>query len=153
MPDRSKRFLTAVLAAGSLVLLVAIAIGERMGDRVLGQATEQQPQGVTVVAPSPEPTQSSGPFGPDWKRSDTLSAASDPHFPDPRVPPQPLPTPLPTPKPTPTPPPATPTPNPNIPIWRQKPLPTATPTLPAGSPVETASPAPRAAAAGSPAPP
>lgn len=152
MPDPSKRFLTAVLAAGSLVLLIAIALGERMGDRVLGQATEQRPQGVTVVAPSPGPTQSTGPFGPDWKRSDTLSAAGDPHFPDPRVPPQPLPTPPPTPKPTPKPPPATPTPNPNIPIWRQQPLPTATPTLTPSSPAASASPQ-RAGTEEQPAPP
>jgi hypothetical protein len=103
------------------------------------------------VAASPAPTQSAGPYGPDWKRSETLSAAGDPRFPDPRVPPQPLPTPLPTPKVTPTPfVPATPTLNPNIPIWRQRPLPTATPISPAAptispSPVEQPSGAERSA--------
>lgn len=128
MLDPSNRFATAVLAAGTIVLLVAIGIGERMGDRVLGEATQQGLDTVSVSAPSPEPAESQGPYGPDWKRSQTLSSAPDPHFPDPRVPPRPLPTPLPTPKTTPTPfvlP--TPTLNPNIPIWRQKPLPTATP--------------------------
>jgi hypothetical protein len=147
--------LTLVLASGSVVLLVAIGIGERMGDRVLGQATGQNLESISAIVASPMPTQSSGPFGPDWKRSETISVAADPHFPDPRVPPQPLPTPPPTPKPTPTPLPATPTPNPNVPIWRQQPLPTASPTpLPAGS-AEPSSSAPpeNSAKAGSPAPP
>jgi hypothetical protein len=135
----SNRFLTLVLAAGSVVLLVAIGLGERMGDRVLGQATGPKLQSISAIVASPLPTQSSGPFGPDWKRSETISAAADPRFPDPRVPPQPLPTPPPTPKPTPTPPPATPTPNPNIPVWRQQPLPTATPIL---TPVPEPSPSP-----------
>lgn len=141
MLDPANRFVTIVLAAGSIVLLAAIGIGERMGDRVLGQATDQRLESIGIVSPSPEPTQSSGPFGPDWKRSEALSAAGDPRFPDPRVPPQPLPTPLPTPKPTPTPKPvpATPTPNPNIPVWRQQPMPTAMPTG-AGQPSATAPP-------------
>ena len=129
--DPSNRLLTIVLAIGSGVLLLAIGIGERMGDRVLGQVTEQKLQSVSVVVPSPAPSALTGAYGPNWKRSDTLSAASDPRFPDPRIPPQPLPTPRPVPKatPTPIPAPATPTPNPNIPIWRQRPLPTATPTI------------------------
>jgi hypothetical protein len=141
MFDPAKRFSTIVLAAGSAVLLIAIAIGERMGDRVLGDAAQQQLQSTPVVTVSPSAMPTSGAFGPDWKRSETLSAANDPRFPDPRVPPQPLPTPLPTPKPTPTPKPvpATPTPNPNIPIWRQKPLPTWSPTI---APVESPSPEP-----------
>ncbi len=142
MLDPSNRFATIVLAAGTLVLLVAIAVGERMGDRVLGEATQQGLQSVTAVAPSPAATESAAPFGPDWKRSETLSSAPDPRFPDPRVPPQPLPTPRPTPKVTPTPyVPLTPTPNPNIPIWRQQPMPTATP-LPTELPSAEGSPAP-----------
>jgi hypothetical protein len=148
--DPSNRFATIVLAAGTLVLLVAIGIGERMGDRVLGQATGQGLQSVTAVASSPAPAESAGPYGPDWKRSETLSAAGDPHFPDPRVPPQQLPTPLPTPKVTPTPfvvP--TPTLNPNIPIWRQRPLPTATP---APSSPASVSPSPFAQPSGAPPP-
>jgi hypothetical protein len=120
--DPSKRFATIVLAAGAAVLLVAIAIGQRMGDRVLGQTEHTIPEVAAVI--TPEPYASSGPYGPDWKRSETLSAAGDPRFPDPRIPPQPLPTPNPTPKPVVA---ATPTINPNLPIWRQKPLPTATP--------------------------
>ncbi len=150
--DPSNRLLTIVLAIGSGVLLLAIGIGERMGDRVLGQVTEQKLQSVSVVVPSPAPSASTGAYGPNWKRSDTLSAASDPRFPDPRIPPQPLPTPRPVPKatPTPIPAPATPTPNPNIPIWRQRPLPTATPTI-GPSPLE--SPAPNERKAETPSPP
>jgi hypothetical protein len=129
------------------VLLVAVAIGERMGDRVIGQATEQTLQSVGPVTVSPSPNASPQPYGPDWKRSQALSAAGDPHFPDPRVPPQPLPTLPPTPKPRPTPIP-TPTPNPNIPIWRQKPMPTVAPSE---APLEPATEPPSPGAAGSPA--
>jgi hypothetical protein len=124
----STRFPTILLAAGAVVLLLAVAVGERMGNRVIGQATEQTLQSVVPQAVTPAPDATPRPYGPDWKRSQALSAAGDPHFPDPRVPPQPLPTLPPTPKPRPirtiTP---TPTPNPNIPIWRQKPLPTINP--------------------------
>jgi hypothetical protein len=131
----SMRFPTIVLAVGAVVLLLAVAIGERLGNRVIGQATEQTLQSVIPQSVTPAPDASPSPYGPDWKRSQALSAAGDPRFPDPRVPPQPLPTlaPTPTPKPTPIP---TPTPNPNIPIWRQEPLPTWQPSaspLPASS--------------------
>lgn len=123
------KFPTLVLATGAIVLLLAVAIGQRMGDRAMRQSTEQQLQSII---PTPLPSgagNSPQPYGPDWKRSQALSAAGDPHFPDPRVPPQPLPTPLPTPKPTPRPVvAATPTINPNIPIWRQRPLPTLAPS-------------------------
>lgn len=121
------RFSTMLLAAGALVLLVAVALGERMGNRVIGQATEQTLQSVLPQAVTPALDATPAPYGPDWKRSQALSAAADPGFPDPRIPPQPLPTlaPTPTPRPTPVP---TPTPNPNIPIWRQQPFPTVAPS-------------------------
>jgi len=139
-PDSSKRFLTIALGAGAVVLLAAIAIGQHMGDRVLGAATQRSLPLASELA-TPEPYATSGPFGPDWRESETLSAAADPRFPDPRVPPQPLPTRLPA---TPAPlVPATPTPNPNIPIWRQQPLPTATPIpspLPTATDLETPAP-------------
>src|SRR5512135_3744750 len=100
----STRFPTLLLAAGAVVLLIAVAVGERMGNRVIGQATEQTLQSVIPQAITPAPDATPRPYGPDWKRSQALSAAGDPRFPDPRVPPVPLPTPLPeTPKPTPTP--------------------------------------------------
>jgi hypothetical protein len=124
------KFPTIVLAAGAAILLIAVAVGQRMGDRVMQQATEQQQ--LQSVLPTPLPSgadASPQPYGPDWKRSQSLSAAADPRFPDPRVPPKPLPTLPPAPKATLPPPlPATPTPNPNIPIWRQKPLPTFMPS-------------------------
>lgn len=130
------RFPTIVLAAGAAVLLIAVFIGQRMGDRVIGQATEQTLQSVGPISVSPSANASPQAYGPDWKRSQALSAAGDPHFPDPRVPPQPLPTLAPTPKPKPTPRP-TPTPNKNVPIWRQKPLPKLPPSTPF---IETPSP-------------
>lgn len=152
MPS-STRFPTIVLAAGAAVLLIAVVLGERMGNRVVGQANEQTLQSVIPQAVTPGPDATPQPYGPDWKRSQALSAAGDPHFPDPRVPPKPLPTLAPTPSPRPTPLP-TPTPNPNIPVWRQKPLPTVRPSAPSGeasafppaaspqpSPVGSASPA------------
>ena len=145
MLEPSNRFATVVLAAGAAVLVVAIGIGERMGDRVLGQATEHTLQSIAPVAASPQPDASGGPYGPDWKRSETLAAAGDPRFPDPRIPPQPLPTR--PPEPVATLPPATPTPNPNIPVWRQQPLPTPTPSPSESPPPEpSVSPSPVAKA-------
>ena len=134
--DPSKRFVTLVLAAGVVVLLVAIAVGERMGDRVLGQSSHAL-QSVGTVTITPDPNQVSGPFGPDWKRSQTLSAAPDPRFPDPRIPPKPLPTPIPV-QATAAPRHTKWTPNPNIPIWDQTPPPSAS-ASPNASPSETPS--------------
>lgn len=126
------------------MLLIAVGVGERMGSRVIGQANEQTLQSVLPQAVTPGPNGTPQAYGPDWKRSQALSAAGDPRFPDPRVPPQPLPTLAPTPKPKPTPVP-TPTPNPNIPIWRQSPLPrfgpSALPSPEASGPAAEASPA------------
>jgi hypothetical protein len=124
MMNQSNRFATTLLAAGVVVLLVAIVLGEHMGDRVMTEAAESGSLSTTpIVTPVPEAT--TGPYGPDWKNSQTLAAAPDPRFPDPRVPPKPLPTAEapPTPKPTPT-----WTPNPNIPIWDQSRPPNSTPT-------------------------
>lgn len=137
--EPSKRFVTVVLALGTVVLLAAIAIGQHMGYRLLGQSTEMNSAGLPTVLITPEPADARhGVYGPDWHRSQTLSAAPDPGFPDPRVPPVPLPTRPPAP--TPTPPPATPTPNPNIPIW-DRPLPSASPSAtPSGAPQASPSP-------------
>jgi hypothetical protein len=145
--DPSKRLPTVLLAAGAVVLLLAILLGERIGDRGLGEITQNQLDPVRTTF-TPEPGATSGPFGPDWKRSETLSSAPDPRFPDPRVPPQPLPTRPPAPV-------ETPqvdvfTPNPNLPIWRQKPFATLPPSAaPSDAPTETppaASPSPSPAA-------
>ncbi len=133
MLDPSKRFITIVLALGVAVLISAIAVGERAGDKVIGQVTEKRLDSIAPVSVTPAPRQTnSGPYGPDWKRTDVMSAAEDPRFPDPRVPPVPLPTVPPAPKLKPRPssePSPTPTPNLNIPIWRRAaPLPTASPS-------------------------
>ena len=70
------------------------SLGERMGDRVMRQATERAAavQSVLPTPLTPGADASPAPYGPDWKRSQSLSAAGDPRFPDPRVPPKPLPT-------------------------------------------------------------
>jgi hypothetical protein len=146
MPDPSKRFLTVVLLMGIIVLIAGIALGQRAGDRVIGQVTEKRLDSIAPVTVTPAPAQTAAsPYGPDWKRTDVMSAASDPGFPDPRVPPALPPTPNPPPKYTIAPswrPSPTPTPNLNLPIWRRAaPLPTATPIgSPAPSPQPSASP-------------
>ena len=143
--DPSKRFVTIVLAAGVLVLLIAIAIGQRMGTRVLVQATDSHTTDATpIITPMPQPTAPN--YGPDWKRSQTLAAAVDPGFPDPRIPPKPLPTPEPTPKPTPKP---KWTPNPNLPIWDQTAFPKESPS-PSESPGGSVSPSASASPGASP---
>jgi hypothetical protein len=133
--DPTKRFLTVILALGIIALIAGIALGERAGDRVIGQVTEKRLDSIAPITVTPAPVQrNSTPYGPDWKRTDVMAAAPDPGFPDPRVPPKALPTATPAPKyhKTPAPlaePQATPTPNLNLPIWRRMaPLPTPTPT-------------------------
>ena len=153
MLDPSKRFITIALLLGIIALVAGIALGERAGDRVIGQVTEKRLQSIAPVTVTPEPEKTgASPYGPDWKRTDVMAAADDPAFPDPRIPPVALPTPTPTPKfaprsPTPSPS-ATPTPNMNLPIWRRAaPMPTPTPAgtespsgEPSGTPQPTSSP-------------
>src|SRR5258708_33477593 len=67
--DSSKRFVTVVLGLGALVLVLAIFIGERMGNRVLGSAVEERGDAVQTIVITPGPQQSGVPYGPDWKRS------------------------------------------------------------------------------------
>jgi hypothetical protein len=141
--DPSKRFLTVVLAAGVIVLVAAIFIGERAGSGVfVAEQSSGNLETSPIITPVPQATGMTDGYGPDWKRSQTLAAAPDPGFPDPRVPPVPLPTAPPTPKPTPE---AKPrwTPNPNLPVWvKQTPPPdeaSASPS-PAASPQASASP-------------
>lgn len=123
--------------------MAAVAIGSHMADRVLVQVTERGNSGVpnTIVTPSPDAT-AGGPMGPKWKKSQIMAAATDPAFPDPRIPPAPLPT-RPTPAPAPTsgprtpPPPPESTPSPKVlktPVVNPtftvapRPTPSATPT-------------------------
>ena len=103
--------LAATLLIAGVTLLVAIAIGNAMGSRVLGLATERGPAiGATPVA-TPLAEDSSGDTE-GWKHEQIVSVATDPGFPDPRVTPEPPPppppppraaTPLPRPSPSPTP--------------------------------------------------
>lgn len=127
MVDPSKRTLTILLTAAVVILLIAIYVGRQMGSHVLTQVADSGGGStVRVVTPAPSGTPSTS-YGPDWKRTQTLAAAPDPAFPDPRVPPVPLPTPPPVPKSTPTP--HGPTPNPNLPIWdRSTPIPSESPS-------------------------
>jgi hypothetical protein len=154
MFDPSKRVISIILALGIVALLVGIAVGERAGDRVIGQVTEKRLESVAPVTVTPAPVKSgASPYGPNWKRTDVMAAADDPGFPDPRVPPAAPPTPTPEPKfkiatPLPVVSTPTPTPNMNLPIWRRlAPMPTATP--PGGS---SASPSPSGSPSASPSP-
>ncbi len=135
------------MGLGVVVLLGAILIGERIGDRSLGTPLDDTQNLVPVIALTPAPNQSAKPYGPDWDSSYTLSSAPDPGFPDPRVPPKPLPTPAPVPTVHAAPVKTGPTLNPNIPIWRQTPLPGTTPK---GKPTAPASAPPSAPPSGAP---
>ena len=118
---------SAFLVACALTLLVAILVGEKMGERVIRQAT-QTAVVPTLVTPSPASTsEESGPVR-NWRRAQVVTVATDPGFPDPRVTPPPTPTPRPpkTPKPTPTPTPYVP-PTP-IPTPTETETPVASPT-------------------------
>jgi len=93
--------ISTVLIAGAIVLLVAIAIGNNMGNRVLGQIGSRAEGAVATPVPSPSASaQDDGVSRVLWKRRQVLSVATDPAFPDPRVTPEPPPPP-PTPRPTP----------------------------------------------------
>jgi hypothetical protein len=141
--NRQRWFASSLLATGVVVLLAAILIGEHMGDRVMMQTTEAQNSQNGGLAPAPLVTPvavpTTAPYGPDWKVTQAMAAAPDPHFPDPRVPPVPIPTLKPSPSPSPTP---KWTPNPNIPIWDQTPPPAAGTGSPPASATPSASPSP-----------
>jgi hypothetical protein len=93
-----------MLVAGAVLLLIAILIGQRLGDRVISQGLARRVplSGLVTTTPIPAP---SGPLEANWKRAQVVSVATDPAFPDPRVTPPPTakPTPAPTPVPTLTP--------------------------------------------------
>jgi hypothetical protein len=126
---RSRRPGTSlVLIFGAIILLISIAVGQRLGDSVLRQVTEQRSTEATAiltpVPPAPQPTD----LGPvrNWKHEQVVSVATDPAFPDPRATPKPTPKPTPTANPT-IPPPPTPAPPqdlaPGKPLYTSPPLP------------------------------
>jgi hypothetical protein len=87
---------STVLIAGALVLLIAIAIGNNMGNRVLGQIGSRAAGAVATPVPSPSAgDEDDGVSHVLWKRRQVLSVATDPAFPDPRVTPEPPPPPPP----------------------------------------------------------
>ena len=81
--------LSTVLILGAIVLLISIAIGNSMGNRVLGQIAARAPD----VIPSPVETPSPDSGVPlqvlSQRQRSALSVATDPGFPDPRVTPEP----------------------------------------------------------------
>jgi hypothetical protein len=106
MPIRRPRT-SLTLVGAALALLVSIAIGQRVGDRVLSAGTDRRPTVVRPLAtPVPEPSERAVH---DWKREQIVVAATDPGFPDPRAtrtpppaPPSPVPTHTPRPSPSPS---------------------------------------------------
>ncbi len=98
--------LSTVLLLASVTLLVAIWVGNGMGSRVLGQITSRPDLTITPM-PLPSPTAADAASAVGWKRTQVMSVATDPGFPDPRVTPEPpvvaTPRRTPTPKPSPSP--------------------------------------------------
>jgi hypothetical protein len=105
MGPRASLSLTLIVAGA--VLLLAIAIGNEMGNKVLGQATERGPAiaATPVATPVAQETNAAGEA--NWRRVQIVTVATDPAFPDPRVTPEPPPPPRPA-----TARPATPSPSP-----------------------------------------
>ena len=114
--------LSGLLVLGGGVLLIAIGIGNSMGNRVLSQVAGGNGgffQNV-MVTPVPVAGTRSAKDEVNWKKVQVMSVATDPAFPDPRVTPEPTPEPTarPVPKPTPrlhTPPPTAPSQVPDTP--------------------------------------
>jgi hypothetical protein len=92
-----------VLCGGAL--LIAIAIGNNMGNRVLSQVAGRNGGFFQSVMATPVPLETRAASEVNWKKVQVMSVATDPAFPDPRVTPEPTPepTPRPTRKPTPEP--------------------------------------------------
>ncbi len=95
--------ISTVLLLGSAVLLIAIAVGNGMGDRVLGLIPRRITAEVATPNALPSTAATDPGFSANWRRRRVVSVATDPAFPDPRITPEPQ-RPPPTPRPTPTPP-------------------------------------------------
>jgi hypothetical protein len=124
---RSRRPGTSlVLLGGAILLLVAIAVGQRLGDSVLRQFTEQRStEAGPILTPVPQASEDLS-RARNWKQEQVVSVATDPAFPDPRATPKPTPKPVPTVMPTvppPTLPPQPAEPPPVKPAYTSPPLP------------------------------
>jgi hypothetical protein len=95
--------LSGLLVIGGVVLLIAIAIGNSMGNRVLNQVAGGNGGYFQNVMATPVPIETHASAEVNWKKVQVMSVATDPAFPDPRVTPEP--TVPPTPRPIPTAPP------------------------------------------------
>lgn len=144
--------LTVTLIVGGAVLLLAIAIGNEMGNRVLGQATERGPAIVATPVATPVGQETSAVSEANWRRVQIVTVATDPAFPDPRVTPEPPPPPRPV-----TTRPATPTPKPRPTEAPRSLVPYTSPPLPIplvthGTDEAAASPSPEATTSPAPTP-
>jgi len=103
---RNRRPRTALTLVGmGIVLLVAVVIGQQIGEHTIFGATERRVE-IPALTITPIPEDTAGPneeISRNWKRLQVVSVATDPAFPDPRVTPRPTPSPKPTPSPTPSP--------------------------------------------------
>jgi hypothetical protein len=130
MPSRRPK--TALLLVGmGVVLLVAVAVGQQIGEHTIFGATQRRVEiPAQTITPIPEDISTDEAIARNWKRLQVVSVATDPAFPDPRV----TPTPTPTPRPTPT---RKPTPEPTVYTYTSPPLPVP---LVSHDPSETSSP-------------
>jgi hypothetical protein len=124
MPNRRPRTALTLVGMG-VVLLVAVAVGQQIGEHTIFGATERRVDiPAQTITPVPEETGGADEaVSRNWKRLQVVSVATDPAFPDPRVTTPPPPTPKPTPSPTPAPPPS---PAPTLtppPLYTSPPLP------------------------------
>jgi hypothetical protein len=84
--------LSMLLVMGAIVLVIAILVGNNMGNRVLGQISSRGAGAAATPIATPSPGSSDSPQSRAlWKRRQVLSVATDPAFPDPRITPEPEP--------------------------------------------------------------
>jgi hypothetical protein len=116
MPSRRPK--TALLLVGmGVVLLIAVAVGQQIGERTIFGATQRRVEiPAQTITPIPEDISTDQAISRNWKRLQVVSVATDPAFPDPRVTPPPTPSPRPTRTPKPT-------PEPTVYIYTSPPLP------------------------------
>ncbi len=95
---------STLLVLGSLVLLLAISVGNGMGGRVLRQISGHGSTESTIgPIATPSPDADAPQTALRMHRRSVLSVATDPAFPDPRITPEPTPSPTARPRPTQTP--------------------------------------------------